>query len=101
MARPTSAGGTNSFDETFLVQVQHTRDYYYKVYVPLQLCRLESPSLEGVFDLVRQAHREPASLNSGTKMFSFESSEWTSLNLHLLLTYSYILLGESGAYKAK
>ena len=101
MARPTSARGTNSFDEKVSVQVQHGRDYYYNVDVPLRLCCVESPNLEAVFTLVRQAHREPASLNSGTKMFSFESSEWTSPNLHLLLAHSYILLGEAGTYKAK
>jgi len=99
-ARPSSARGTNSFDEKFVVQVQHGRDYYYNVDVPLRLCRVQSPDLEAVFALVRQAHRERDSLHFGTKMFSFESSEWTSVNLHLLLAHSYILLGEAGTYKA-
>lgn len=70
----------------------------YEIQVPLRLCHSDSPDVEAVFALVRQSHTQQNMLTPATKMFTFESSEWTAQNLQHLASHgnSYILLGEAG-----
>lgn len=80
------------------MQVQQARVEGYTIQVPLRLCQNDKTSLDSVFALVRQFHPQPDMLTAKTKMFTFESSEWTALNLQHLASQgnSYILLGEAG-----
>lgn len=80
------------------MQVQQAGVTNYEIQVPLRLCHSDSPDVEAVFALVRQSHTQQNMLTPATKMFTFESSEWTAQNLQHLASHgnSYILLGEAG-----